>query len=89
MVVKMVEVTINGETTDGHVEAQSAKTISAAATPAPEPTKAADQDTESSGSVYYANCDAARAAGAAPLSSGDPGYSTKLDRDRDGVSCDS
>ena len=28
MVVKMVEVTINGETTDGWLEAQSAKTIS-------------------------------------------------------------
>ncbi len=39
-------------------------------------------------SVSYANCDAVRAAGKAPLYTGDPGYSTKLDRDRDGVACE-
>lgn len=32
MVVKMVEVTINGETMDGFLEAQSAKTISGGTT---------------------------------------------------------
>lgn len=41
-----------------------------------------------SGSAYYANCSAARAAGAAPLYSGQPGYSSKLDRDGDGVACE-
>jgi hypothetical protein len=40
------------------------------------------------GDVYYANCSAVRAAGAAPLHSGDPGYSRKLDRDGDGVACE-
>ncbi|WP_454175597.1 excalibur calcium-binding domain-containing protein [Gordonia sputi] len=40
------------------------------------------------GSAYYANCSAARAAGAAPLYSGQPGYSSKLDRDGDGVACE-
>ncbi|HEX8759832.1 MAG TPA: excalibur calcium-binding domain-containing protein, partial [Pseudonocardiaceae bacterium] len=30
---------------------------------------------------YYQNCDAARAAGVAPLHSGDPGYRPGLDRD--------
>jgi len=39
-------------------------------------------------SVSYANCDAVRAAGAAPIHIGDPGYSTKLDRDRDGIGCE-
>ena len=39
-------------------------------------------------SAYYANCDAARAAGAAPVRVGDPGYSSKLDRDGDGVGCE-
>ncbi len=39
-------------------------------------------------SVYYANCDAARAAGAAPLYRGDPGYRSGLDRDNDGVACE-
>ena len=38
--------------------------------------------------VYYENCDAVRAAGATPIYAGDPGYSTKLDRDKDGVACE-
>ncbi|MFF5565181.1 excalibur calcium-binding domain-containing protein [Streptomyces sp. NPDC012623] len=40
------------------------------------------------GSVYYKNCDAARAAGAAPVHAGDPGYGKHLDRDGDGVGCE-
>lgn len=44
---------------------------------------------DSSGSsAYYENCSAVRAAGAAPIYSGDPGYSRKLDRDGDGVGCE-
>ncbi|KOS55423.1 excalibur calcium-binding domain-containing protein [Rhodococcus rhodochrous] len=39
-------------------------------------------------SVYYKNCDAARAAGAAPIYAGEPGYASKLDRDNDGVACE-
>lgn len=38
--------------------------------------------------VYYANCADVRAAGAAPLHEGDPGYSSSLDRDGDGVACE-
>lgn len=38
--------------------------------------------------VYYASCAAARAAGAAPLHRGDPGYRSGLDRDNDGVACE-
>ena len=38
--------------------------------------------------VYYRNCDAARAAGAAPVRIGDPGYAPHLDRDSDGVGCE-
>lgn len=37
--------------------------------------------------VYYENCDAVRAAGAAPIHAGDPGYDSHLDRDGDGVAC--
>lgn len=40
------------------------------------------------GSAYYANCSQARAEGAAPIRSGDPGYSRKLDRDGDGIACE-
>jgi hypothetical protein len=38
--------------------------------------------------VSYKNCDAVRAAGAAPIHVGDPGYSRHLDRDGDGVGCE-
>ncbi len=48
-------------------------------------------NTDSSSSnedVYYANCTAVRDAGASPIYKGDPGYSSKLDRDGDGVGCE-
>ncbi|MFC5849571.1 excalibur calcium-binding domain-containing protein [Deinococcus petrolearius] len=38
--------------------------------------------------VSYRNCTEAKAAGAAPLRRGQPGYSTSLDRDGDGVACE-
>ncbi len=38
--------------------------------------------------AYYANCDAVRAAGKAPLYRGQPGYRSGLDRDGDGVACE-
>ena len=42
----------------------------------------------SGGAVSYKNCDAVRAAGAAPILVGQPGYSSKLDRDGDGIGCE-
>lgn len=57
-----------------------------AAAPAPAPLPAPGPAPDAS--VYYANCTAARAAGAAPVHAGDPGYSTKLDRDHDGTGCE-
>jgi len=36
----------------------------------------------------FANCAAARAAGAAPVRRGDPGYGAHLDRDNDGIGCE-
>ncbi|OAH53853.1 hypothetical protein AWH48_11315 [Domibacillus aminovorans] len=39
-------------------------------------------------SVYYDNCSDARAAGAAPVYQGEPGYGSHLDRDGDGIGCD-
>lgn len=38
--------------------------------------------------VYFSSCPQARAAGAAPLYAGDPGYRAGLDRDDDGVACE-
>ncbi|WP_411158428.1 excalibur calcium-binding domain-containing protein [Streptomyces sp. CBMA291] len=51
--------------------------------PEPEPTQEA-----AGSSVYYRNCTAARAAGAAPIHRGEPGYDSHLDRDGDGVACE-
>lgn len=47
--------------------------------PAPEPAPA---------EAYYPNCAAARAAGVTPIHAGEPGYSSKLDRDGDGIACE-
>lgn len=40
------------------------------------------------GNVFFANCAAARAAGAAPIRIGHAGYGRHLDRDGDGVACE-
>lgn len=45
-------------------------------------------DRPASSNVYFPNCDAARAAGAAPLYRGEPGYRPPLDRDGDGIACE-
>lgn len=42
----------------------------------------------SSSGASFANCSAARAAGAAPVRAADPGYGKHLDRDGDGVGCE-
>ncbi|MBC2642554.1 MULTISPECIES: DUF1524 domain-containing protein [unclassified Rhodococcus (in: high G+C Gram-positive bacteria)] len=56
--------------------------------PAPAPAPVPFVDTASPSDVYYKNCAAARAAGAAPVHIGEPGYGTHLDRDGDGVGCE-
>jgi hypothetical protein len=38
--------------------------------------------------LYFPSCDAARAAGAAPIHAGQPGYRRPLDRDGDGIACE-
>ena len=44
--------------------------------------------TESHDGVYYADCDAVRAAGVAPLRSDQPGYRGALDGNMNGVACE-
>lgn len=57
--------------------------------PAPQPApNYSDDDNGGSSSAYYKNCSEARAAGVTPLHAGEPGYSSKLDRDGDGVACE-
>lgn len=40
------------------------------------------------GGTSFANCSEARAAGAAPVYAGEPGYAPRLDRDGDGIGCE-
>jgi Excalibur calcium-binding domain/Protein of unknown function (DUF1524) len=56
--------------------------------PNPEPEPRQTQEPKPDPNVYYKNCDAVRAAGAAPIHRGDPGYARHLDRDGDGVGCE-
>lgn len=49
----------------------------------PKPSEKPEQD-----NVVYANCTAVKEARKAPIRKGDPGYSTKLDRDGDGIACE-
>lgn len=53
----------------------------------PPPTAAPEPEPEPA-NAYYANCAAVRAAGAAPLHRGEPGYRAGLDRDGDGTACE-
>lgn len=72
---------------DGYVTADGFREEVAVAAEEPEPEpepEPAQQQTD----VYYARCSDARAAGAAPLYEGDPGYRPALDRDGDGVACE-
>ena len=43
---------------------------------------------QTGGTGSFANCAQARAAGAAPVRIGDPGYGPHLDRDGDGIGCE-
>ena len=65
-------------------EAAAAQAAQQAAKPAPAPAPAAPAPS----AVYYANCAAAKAAGAAPLYRGQPGYRAGMDGDNDGVACE-
>ena len=39
--------------------------------------------------VYFKSCKAAKAAGYSNMKRGEPGYSTNLDQDGDGIACES
>ncbi|KOS55954.1 GmrSD restriction endonuclease domain-containing protein [Rhodococcus rhodochrous] len=55
---------------------------------APEPVPSVAPEPAPAPAVAYRNCAEARAAGAAPLYAGQPGYSEKMDGDGDGVACE-
>lgn len=51
-------------------------------------TEMRDREAAMERSAYYPNCNAARAAGVAPISRGSPGYRLELDGDGDGIACE-
>ena len=69
--------------------AAEAAASAAAEQPAQEqPAQEPQSEPEEQARTYYANCTEAKAAGAAPLYRGEPGYRDKLDRDHDGIACE-
>ena len=96
-----ITLTVNHDSADAAASASAAAEASASAAaeaaeqaaqeePAqPEaPAQEPQSEPEEPARTYYANCTEAKAAGAAPLYRGDPGYRAKLDRDHDGVACE-
>jgi len=53
------------------------------------PTRERAAPARSAQTIYFANCTAARAAGRRNIRRGEPGYRPALDRDNDGVACES
>jgi competence protein ComEC len=76
---KEIKVNVSGE------EGRDASTGQAKLPTAVELTNSPKQQQQD---VVYKNCTEVKAAGKAPLHRGDLGYSTKLDRDGDGVACE-
>jgi hypothetical protein len=72
----------------GYLDMQLLGAANTTQTPAPIPEAPANNGPTATRSVYYRNCAAARAAGAAPIRIGEPGYAPKLDRDGDGIACE-
>ncbi|MEV8146001.1 DUF1524 domain-containing protein [Specibacter sp. NPDC078709] len=66
---------------------EAAPVAPAAPAPAPAPLVQAPAPAPAP-APYYQNCSAVRAAGAAPIRVGQPGFQSKFDRDGDGVGCE-
>ncbi|RBY94912.1 hypothetical protein DQ244_00165 [Blastococcus sp. TBT05-19] len=56
--------------------------------PKPTPPQEQPKPVTQPAATHYANCDDARARGAAPVYAGQPGYGSHLDHDNDGVGCE-
>ncbi|MGV9709997.1 GmrSD restriction endonuclease domain-containing protein [Gordonia sp. NPDC003424] len=76
-------------TTETSVDTEPGNEVPAVPTEPTTPAYVAPAPTTPDSSVYYKNCAAARAAGAAPVYRGQPGHGSHLDRDGDGVGCES
>ncbi|WP_223286032.1 excalibur calcium-binding domain-containing protein [Kocuria atrinae] len=70
------------------VEPPISQALPIPAPPAPAPPAPAPPAPPAQADVYFPRCADARAAGAAPLYAGQPGYRAGLDGDGDGVACE-
>ena len=77
----------NRKTGDYHCHRKTAASA-AAASLAPAQRAQGNVAAKGGAAVFYRNCNEARAAGAAPVRRGDPGYGGHLDRDNDGSGCE-
>ena len=88
-----ITLTVNHDSADAAASASAAAEATEQAAqeePAqPEaPAQEPQSEPEEQADAYYANCTEAKAAGAAPMYRGSPGYRADLDRDHDGIACD-
>ncbi|WP_330270752.1 excalibur calcium-binding domain-containing protein [Lentzea sp. NBC_00516] len=72
----------------GGLDVKPAPAVAPPVAPQPQPQPQPQPAPPAPAQVRYANCTAVKAAGAAPLYRGQPGYSSALDRDGDGVACE-
>ena len=78
--------------TPSSIKADPGAARSESSSAAPPPESIAQETVEPSEAteeqIYFARCADARAAGYAPMHLNEPGYSSHLDRDGDGVACE-
>ena len=68
---------------------QPATASTATVSPVTAPTATASPVTApTADTIHYPGCNAARAAGAAPIYRGQPGYRVEMDGDGDGIACE-
>ena len=67
---------------------RAATTMASASSSAKKTTATATAGLQTSASVYYKNCAQASKSGAAPITSGQPGYRPGLDPNKNGVACE-
>jgi hypothetical protein len=85
---RAVVATVPSTTTSTSTTTTAPPTTTTTAPPPPPTTTTVYVPPPPAASASYANCSEARAAGVTPLHRGDPGYSSKLDRDGDGIACE-
>ncbi|KFM99985.1 hypothetical protein D0U04_27285 [Bacillus clarus] len=91
IVVKIVDSSNNQVVIDdvGNYTEEPKQATAPVSKPEEQPKQTEKNNTQSNeNNVVYENCTQVRKAGKAPIKQGEPGYSSKLDKDGDGIACD-